>query len=52
MAQIPQLSPVVHLHGEMARAGGFAIAGTVAIVDIVGIIAIKAISPKTITTKR
>ncbi|HEV3105990.1 MAG TPA: hypothetical protein VGZ01_09895 [Trinickia sp.] len=49
MAQIPPLSPVVHLHGEMARAGGFAIAGTVA---IVGIIAIKAISPKTITTKR
>jgi hypothetical protein len=36
----------------MARAGGFAIAGTVDIVDIVGIIAIKAISPKTITTKR
>jgi hypothetical protein len=51
MAQIPQLSAIARIHGEMSRVGGFAIAGTIAIVDVVGTIAIKAISPKTIITK-
>jgi hypothetical protein len=49
MARIPQIPSIAILHGMTVRAGGFAIAGAI---GATGIISIKSITPKTITTKR
>ncbi|WP_183085196.1 hypothetical protein [Trinickia fusca] len=51
MARIPQISSIANLHGETARAGGFAITGTIGTADAAGIAMIKTITPKTITKR-
>jgi hypothetical protein len=49
MARTPRILSIANLHGVTVRAGGFAIAGTI---GAAGIISIKSITHKAITTKR
>jgi translation elongation factor EF-Tu-like GTPase len=52
MASTIPISSIANLNGRNARAAGFVMTGVISTVDVTGIVSIKSITPKTITTKR